>query len=156
MSREIKFRAWDKKRKEMLRITMMDFTEWWVSCRPPGTLVDPLEYGERNSFKNEETDRHILMQYTGLKDKNGEEIYDGDIVNLAYTTANFDVEYCNGAFKLIERNSMLRLELGDMWLHECAEGCQCSNSEYKIEEIAVIGNIYEDAAMSSTVDAGKK
>ena len=77
---EQKFRAWDKKRKEMLRVTMMDFAEWWVSCRPPGTLADPLEYGERNSFKNEETDRHILMQYTGVIDKNNIPIYDGDIV----------------------------------------------------------------------------
>ncbi len=78
--REIKFRAWDEKQRKILRVTMMDFAEWWVSCRPPGTLADPLEYGERNSFKNEETDRHILMQYTGLKDKNDISVYEKDVV----------------------------------------------------------------------------
>lgn len=57
MAREIKFRAWDKERKEMRKVQLMDWSDWWVSTvgtweRDPG-----LNYGERNSFKNEGRNR---------------------------------------------------------------------------------------------------
>jgi hypothetical protein len=61
--REIKFRAWDKEKKRMLPVTLMEFNQWWVSCMPISeSNGNVLEYGERNSFRNEEADRHILMQ----------------------------------------------------------------------------------------------
>jgi uncharacterized phage protein (TIGR01671 family) len=64
--REIKFRAWDTKEKE------------WVDGAHGMAFVDP-DY-KTNAFWLDPTKEIILMQYTGLKDKNGKEIYEGDIV----------------------------------------------------------------------------
>lgn len=63
MSREIKFRAWDKVNKR--------FHMWGVDLLGAGTFT-----GSPNPI-------FINQQYTGLKDKNGKEIYENDIVYIA-------------------------------------------------------------------------
>ena len=76
MNREIKFRIWDVENKEMLKVQELDF--------------EPTFYGGRVAIRPEQysdyfdTEDMILMQYTGLHDKNGKEIYEGDIVKIKY------------------------------------------------------------------------
>lgn len=62
--REIKFRAWDKEKKIMLYPKFGD--------------ISNLSWHGHDG--KSETNRYIFQQYTGLKDRNGEEIYEGDIL----------------------------------------------------------------------------
>ena len=73
--REIKFRAWIKSgfdedvKPFMTDVASIDFSEFGHSLKTP---EDDNEWDIKENC--------ILMQYTGLKDKNGKEIYEGDIV----------------------------------------------------------------------------
>lgn len=73
--REIKFRAWDGRRMTLSGIAFSNST---------GLMTVPAE--------------DILMQYTGLKDKNGTEIYEGDILQHITTGESGEIKYGDGRF----------------------------------------------------------
>jgi len=124
MEREIKFRAWLKEERKMVN-------------------VETLFIGiNRLCFGNSETEDLFfrdfeeveLMQYTGLKDKNGKEVYEGDIVKIIELEGYGEycdqvkytgkIEYCVSEFRIQPLNLKL--------------------SDESIVEIEVIGNIYEN------------
>jgi len=98
------------------------------------------EYGDKiggddvwNIEYKEVSDRYILMQYTGLKDKNGKEIYEGDIVEFHYgSLGSFreEIIFNDGGFWILRKDG--------------------SNFMPSIEFREVIGNIYENKDLLQT------
>lgn len=123
MSREIKFRGWDSVNEVMLPVESINFREGYVSLNEgDNSLTDTLEMIE-------------LMQYTGLKDKNGKEIYEGDIVSFyndeeyRFKSTNALVIYDSAAF-MLEHKKLGKEYLGEMDIENMC--------------IKIIGNIYEN------------
>ena len=119
-----KFREWETERKSMVIGQREDFDDM-VGFR----------------FEHEEGGQRILMQSTGLKDKNGVEIFEGDIVvgQQHLTTDSSTPFEIKGLVRYSKRNTMFYLDeksFGhDKFMHSLG------SSIYQYE---VIGNIYEN------------
>ena len=110
--REIKFRAWDTVGKQWLWITGFETAETTVS---DGYTLDGLFHDGDYVGK----EGIILMQYTGLKDKNGKEIFDGDVIEtekMEYSDSGHYIGMVKVLGKVVFSNGRyaLHLETGAM------------------------------------------
>lgn len=131
--RELKFRAWDKKSKKIRIVESIGFGElsYYNEGYPVTNMIGRDCIHDKDIIIHRDSYQHELMQYTGLKDKNGKEIYEGDIL-LYDSGSKTSVFYNNGAFVRSYGNSNMYL-LYDSFIED---GCL-----YNYE---VIGNIYEN------------
>lgn len=114
--RVIKFRAWDGER--------MDNDPWFDEYRGGGAPVNAFAY-----------DNRTFMQFTGLTDKNGKEIYEGDIVEAAFPH--------DGAYEIrIAPIGGVELWRGGSPLGAYNDASDPLNLDWR--NLKVIGNIYEN------------
>lgn len=116
--REIKFRIWDTENNEMLKVQELDFEPTFYGGR---IAIRPDQYNDYF-----DTEDMILMQYTGLHDKNGKEIYEGDI--LKGTFYGFPMPEYDYVFQI--------------YWDEKEKGFMASY--FEPSECEVIGNIYDN------------
>lgn len=122
--RGIKFRVWDKKFNMMLgfKSVYINFNEGKIEV-----ATDTLRYEE---IYTDEIEDFVLMQYTNLKDKNGKEIYEGDIlkVKLDDGEANLYVKYVKGEYRVVNEGKWEDSLYAYMYF----------------SDVEVVGNIYEN------------
>lgn len=119
MNREIKFRVWSKER-----------SKWVFPIRDVS-----------NNFNNSE---HLIFeQYTGVKDKNCKEIFEGDIVNSGMTGATYIIRFGEFQTKTSTGVGFWKegIDVSDRGMH------QDSDSQY------VIGNIHENKTPKESANA---
>jgi len=119
MTREIKFRAWDEQRKEF-----MDNNIFFVYGN--GDIGFTWSFPIAQKY-TEKPPRAVLMQYTGLKDKNGKEIYEGDIIKGYEYIRTIQYRESFGAFRAMSTQS---------------RGVPLYKST--LENMEIIGNTYEN------------
>jgi len=173
MKREIKFRAWDKKRKCFLSIFPYQFqdgvyrngtpnrtvkntfelTDDGVECNRvdgksvfltiDGNVVGVLPSTQNETISIDYSNEYELMQFTGLKDKNGKEIYEGDILAIKFFPAYVEriswEGYPDAIAEIFWDLSGFRLHAKGGKDLRYADFC-----DINYDETEIIGNIYKN------------
>jgi len=121
--REIKFRTFDK----------YGLMRYWEFEKDGKDLVFSMALYEGD----------VLMQYTGLKDKNGKEIYEGDVVRCSnLDSGNYVCEW-DGEFASFDFKGEFKNILDD------SIGCSVGGAQYR--NVEIIGNIYENPELMKEI-----
>jgi uncharacterized phage protein (TIGR01671 family) len=161
MNRQLKFRIWDKQNKKWLEnSSSLHCNSNWTICPFTGNVVDYVETCDENgenfsaSPANDyywedgkliKEPRYITQQYTGLKDKNGILIFEGDLVqynqNSNYDGMNFEVVWSDASFGWV-----LKSKTGDYLTN------QITPNGPRYNFLDVIGNVFENPELLHIVN----
>lgn len=141
MSRVIKFRVWDKTDKVMIYNTDK------ILININGEVLIGDDYCgacDQNKYSTEEMPTFELMQFTGLHDKNGKEIYEGDIVRVFEVHENKNVEFISPVYFV---DYMFCVSSSKEQEYDTPLVCidMTRNWVNSLVEVEVIGNIYENS-----------
>lgn len=161
---KVEFRAWDKKTEQMIGVLKLDFlfesevgirAEGYCDCN--GSLVQNHESHKHEIFPEDLS----LMQFTGVLDKNGEKIFEGDIVRYPDTeseyvdvgigvqgvkvaeqdyTPFFPIEFRDGEFGFEVKDNMVEVLENNQWY-------SLRRLKDEVEWIEVIGNVHENTEL---------
>ena len=114
-----KFRAWDRLSNYIFDVALIDFDTQMVKL---------------GGCKYRNLDEVILMQSTDLKDKNGTEIFEGDVVKQEMLIPTSGIEEITGVVKILEGAWIIANDEEEIACHLWREGT----------EMKILGNIYEN------------
>ena len=135
MNREIKFRAWDGENM-IYESRQKEYDDYYI-LNLQGEFFPHTRTGDNDFVFDKDPlnkKKFVLMQFTGLYDKNGKEIYEGDFLRpFLESIGPYRIEFENGSFTCYHKHGRwgflsLAFELNDY-------------------ELEVIGNIYENSEL---------
>lgn len=166
MQNRFKFRVWNKKRKKMYDVLHFYTQTWsnggeWVTAKGFNIIT------QQDIHIQIEQKDGVIMQCTGLKDKNGKLIYEGDIVKdltylheVKYVCAFLpifgglglisnqdlkDYEFCKENWESYRINAKVRNLDNRFKLANQGNKLKCFNmNNLKMNDFEVVGNIYQD------------